>query len=342
MKIFNGLALRVGVFGFGLFVAAAAVATGAPGFLGLARGAERGLAAEWPIQLGGRNGPAPVLPSGSNAYQLGDEWGKKPVSEADLRDPVFARAAMATARVGGGTGFYLGVFGGSHVVATNHHVCPSVRACVGSVVSFPLLKLRFKVTRSLGSWPQIDLSLLLIEVPKAEDAQTLGQVAANFDFDSPITAGQELLTVGFGSYDNPRSQLMGNQDHDCKVFSGENEFRLLADPDDYNPGPYRAWSFANGCDVSHGDSGSAIVDRKTGRPIGILWTGRIPKSSRVQSSAYLDQLLQAPTEEIWTELSYSVPAAKAREVLELLIGEGKIPGAEAAIVREVIAGPAEN
>ncbi|MCM2322340.1 MAG: serine protease [Oligoflexia bacterium] len=323
MEIVRGL----GVLGCGLLVAA------------MAGAAERGDASEWPVvQLGGRTGPAPVLKSRDNSYRLGDEWGKKPVTETDLRDPIFARAARATARVGGGTGFYLGFFGGYHVVATNHHVCPNVRSCVGSAAIFPLLKLRFRITRSLGTWPQIDLSLLLIEVPKVEDARALGEVAANFDFDSPITAGQELLTIGFGSYDNQFSELRANQDQDCKVFSAENEFRLMADPDEINPGPYRAWSFANGCDVSHGDSGSAVVDRRTGRPIGILWTGRIPKSSQVQSSAYLDRLLQSPTEETWTELSYSVPAVKAREVLELLMGEGKIPGAEAAIVREVIGG----
>jgi hypothetical protein len=95
----------------------------------------------------------------------------------------------------------------------------------------------------------------------------------------------------------------------------------MADPDELNPGSYQAWSFANGCDVSHGDSGSAMVDRDSGDVVGIIWTGRIPKTPDIQDSKVLDDLLRTQSPRIWKELSYAVPAAKIREVLQRILNE---------------------
>src|SRR5688500_3227633 len=67
-------------------------------------------------------------------YRIGDEWGKAPVTDKQLSEEtaVFRRAAMATARAGGGTSFYLGKFAGFHVMATNHHVFPAAWNCLGN------------------------------------------------------------------------------------------------------------------------------------------------------------------------------------------------------------------
>lgn len=252
-------------------------------------------------------------------YQLGSEWGKQEVTEAMIaeRGAVFARVARATANVRGATGFYLGKFAGQHVVATNHHVCFSHTSCANSRVSFRFLGgRRFSVRRVYDSWANIDLALLEIQVNDPGDEAALAAVAANFNFAEPLEHGQELLTIGFGTANNPFRRMMANQDSDCIVYSGTDEFRLMRDPDEFNPGPYAAWSFSNGCDVSHGDSGSAMVDRITGQPVGIIWTGKVPKNSRVQEDAYMRRLLADGGEDVWTELSYAVPAMKIKEVLE--------------------------
>ena len=111
----------------------------------------------------------------------------------------------------------------------------------------------------------------------------------------------------------------------------------MPDPDALNPGTYDAWSFANGCDVSHGDSGSAMVDRKTGKPIGLIWTGKIPKSPKVQQSQYLNEILQKQSPEIWTELSYAVPAAKIREVLQAASNDSNTDSQDRKIFAALIA-----
>ena len=260
-------------------------------------------------------------------YKIGDEWGKKVVTQEQLdhESAAFKRAALATAQLGGGTTFYLGKYNGHFVMATNHHVLPST-SCSGRTAVFPFLGLRLKCEKVFGSWPNIDLALYTVKIEKPEDERQLESVKGNFAFRQELRRGEPLITIGFGVADNPGRKLVANKDSDCKVFSNTAEYRLMADPDELNPGPYKAWSFSNGCDVSHGDSGSAMVDRDTGYVVGIIWTGRIPKNTKVQSSAYLDQLIVNQTEEVWTELSYSVPAPKMGEFLKIEIEK---PGMDA-------------
>jgi hypothetical protein len=273
-----------------------------------------------------------------DSYRIGDEWGKRPVTQQDQeRSPQLARIAQATARVGGATGFYLGKFAGHHVVATNHHVCPRSSSCLNSTIRFPLLNMSFRVTKLFGTWTDIDLALLSINVPDARQESRLADVAGSFAFDLPLAPGQELITVGFGAGNNPGRALVANQDSDCKVFSQTGDFRFMADPDEVNPGPYRAWSFANGCDVSHGDSGSAMVDRASGRVIGIIWTGKVPKNERVQRSSYLEEILGMSDGDVWTELSYAVPASKIGDYLERFAADPSYP-ADGRAVFEALAG----
>jgi S1-C subfamily serine protease len=270
-------------------------------------------------------------------YRLGDEWGKKLVTTQDLdSSPIFKRAALATAKVGGATGFYLGFFNNQHIVATNHHVCPSPSRCENSTVTFPLLNFGVRVKKMIGTWTDVDLSLLIVEAPQGANEDRLKAVAGNFAFNKKFFAGQKLLTIGFGIANNSNNRMMANQDSDCVVFSNDNEFRFMADPDDFNPGPYKAWSFANGCDVSHGDSGSAMVDRETGAVVGIIWTGKIPKADIVQSSKYLKELLAKQGSQIWTELSYAVPAPKIAEFLSNLLVSGNLPSDHKAILTEIL------
>ncbi len=256
--------------------------------------------------------------SGTDSYRMGDEWGQSPVTAEILgrSPPAFRRAALATARVGGGTGFYLGKFNGRHVMATNHHVFPT-NTCNMRTVRFPFLGLNLACETFLGSWTDVDLTLFTVRVNPADEAKLLA-VAGNFRLHEDVASGEKLMTIGFGVAGNSGGQLMANQDSDCYVFSPTGEYRFMADPDQYNPGEYRAWSFALGCDVSHGDSGSAIVDRETSAVVGIIWTGRIPKSSEVQSSAYLNRMYQENAPGIWDQLSYAVPAKKIGEHLQRL------------------------
>jgi S1-C subfamily serine protease len=249
------------------------------------------------------------------------------------------RALRATAKVqlpfGAATGFYLGEFNGRHVFATNHHVCESAASCKNARIKFDILGFQAKVEEFYGSWTDVDLSLMSIKVPE-DKVEALATVGRNFSFDAANEKGSELVTAGYGYAGNNSQKLVINYDDDCRVFSETGESRFMPDPDEKNPGPYKAWSYAIGCDVSHGDSGSAIVDRETGDVVGIVWTGRIPKAKKVQDSKFLDELLDdTGREEVWKELTYAVPANKIKEFLTKLVKDGALEGDDAKTISAV-------
>ncbi len=254
-------------------------------------------------------------------YRVGDEWGKKVLVRSILRNKKLKfleelrRTAKATAKVAKGTGFYLGQFNGFHLIATNYHVHRRLvtEPEVYKEIEFPFLDQSFKFGRTFGAWLEIDLALFAIEVESKWDRKELQSVAKNFSFDYPITRNQELLTVGFGRAKNHYREMVGNWDSDCKVFSGDNEFKTKYGLDE-NGKIVGTWAFAVGCDASGGDSGSPIVTRDTGDIIGLLW-GVAPRIPIAQSSQSLDDMIKENSPAIWKNLNYAVPAAKIKEFL---------------------------
>jgi hypothetical protein len=255
--------------------------------------------------------------SGVLDYQIGDEWGKKRVDPSGVpqTDAVLLRSVNAAAMFNSATSFYIGRFSGHHLMATNHHVLDSADACEGRMVNFTVRKKKYRCREMIGTWSDIDFALFVLE-PSDSANTDLSAYASEFDFSGSIEEDTRLLTAGYGIAGNSRRDLMVNENSDCRVLSGLNEFRFMADPDQFNPAAYRAWSFATGCGVSHGDSGSAIVSRNTGKVIGLVWTGAIPKETRIQNSRYIRELQNRDDEDIWTLLTYAVPAQKIKEKLE--------------------------
>ena len=265
-------------------------------------------------------------------YRVGDEWGKKVLVRRDLRNKklefveVLRRTAKATAKVAKGTGFYLGQFNGFHLIATNYHVHRRLvtEPEFYKEIEFPFLDLSFNYGQTFGAWLEIDLALFAININEESrwDRKELQSVAKNFSFDYPITRNQKFLTVGFGRAKNHYSDMVGTWDSDCKVFSGDNEFRIKYGLDE-NGKKVGTWAFAVGCDASDGDSGSPVVTRDTGDIIGLLW-GVAPRTPIAQSSQSLDNMIKENSPAIWKSLNYAVPAAKIKEFLLEKIKSGAI------------------
>lgn len=283
----------------------------------------------------------------NNTYQIGETWGKERVTfdKLAMGSEVYRKSALQTFKVYNnfshrGTAFYLGVYNGEHVVATNFHVLENGRGgtiCSNSYVEGLFLDhgkpITMKCKEALGMWSDVDFALFTIKVTP-EQATLLDGIGQNLAFHRGVTAGLELLTVGFGVANNPSYTMMANQDAECLAFS--DEVRYMADPDDLNPGDYKVWSFSNGCDISHGDSGSAMFDRNTGEVLGIIWTGRIPKSSKVRDNSYLEEILKTQSEDIWKELSYAAPSTHIYKVLEQDLNSPKMPTHHKAILAEIL------
>lgn len=253
-------------------------------------------------------------------YQIGPEWGR-----FDITDEVMGRAAPefqklvgSTASVGGATGFYLGVHNGIHVMATNNHVIKDSSGCALKMVTFQGKAgqiLEGICRRVIGTWKDVDFTLFEAGFSTANAPHLVGR-ESKIRFDAPIQKGHELMMAGFGVAGSDRyHHFRGTYDSDCKVYSKDDEFRFMSDPDQVNPGEGKVWLFALGCDISHGDSGSAIAARDNGDLIGIISTGRIPKNVKVRETGYLDRIYADSAEDVWGELSYAVPAAKIAEYM---------------------------
>ena len=255
-------------------------------------------------------------------YQIGPEWGKTPVTAQYLAaaTPQLQKAARATARVslgfGGATAFVIGEKNGAVRLATNHHVIENASGCRGARISFPLLNIKnITCDKIIGTWTDLDLTVFTVAGLTQAQHDDLMKVATDFSYDAPIRKGQKLMTIGFGIAGNPSQQnMMAELDSDCKVYSKDGESRFIADPDEVNPGPYKTWAFSMGCDVSHGDSGSAMFDRDTGAVVGLLFTGKIPKDPEARQRSWLDDQYNTNSEGVWKELSFAVPATKIKEL----------------------------
>ena len=201
-------------------------------------------------------------------------------------------------------------------MATNHHVIEDQSACNQARLTFALLGISSgRCDKVLATTTDLDLTIFSVKGLAAEEIQEILAVSQTFANVLP-KKGAMLLTIGYGSAGNPgQRSLMATQDSDCKTFSEDGDIRFLADPDQLNPGPYKSWMFASGCDVSHGDSGSAFVDRTSGEIVGIVSTGKIPKNEKVRDAAYLRNIFDTSSEDVWSELTYVVPASKITEFL---------------------------
>ena len=128
-----------------------------------------------------------------------------------------------------------------------------------------------------------------------------------------MSLGEPLITAGFGISANPHSELMINEDSDCKIISTTS--LLIDDPDNWNKAMYKAWSMPVACDISHGDSGSAVISRTQDKVLGIIWTGGMPKKPEVRISSFIDSLIGLDNNDVWTQLEYMIPMSKIKEQL---------------------------
>jgi hypothetical protein len=259
---------------------------------------------------------------GVEDYQIGPTWEKVAVKPEtiDQYTPAIQRAIKATAFVslgfGGATAFALGEQDGELLMATNHHVLNGEGKCEAATISFKILGISdLSCSGLIGTWKDVDYTLFKLAGYTPEQKAAILDVARDFNFEKPLVKGQKLATVGFGFAGNMgQANVMVTLDDDCKVYSNDEESRFMADPDELNPGPYKSWGFAMGCDVSHGDSGSAMIDRETGDVIGLLFTGKIPKVESVRSREWLDDVYARSDEAMWKELNFAVPAKKIKEI----------------------------
>ena len=196
-----------------------------------------------------------------------------------------AVSVLGTARVGGGSGVWVG----ERSMLTNWHVCtdtPALRlhndpgggatplregaACRtrrdGSCN--PPASVRFDAASPAAASGQAvfmsrAIDVCIVELRAASDVPTNAEplvIEAE-----PVRVGQAVVVSGY-----PAGSVRRVTER-CKVIGGVS---LVRDPDRVNPSDLSVPSFAIDCKtVKHGSSGGPVFDAETGALLGLIWTG---------------------------------------------------------------------
>ncbi len=249
------------------------------------------------------------------AHRVGDVWSRLTPNETRA-------LALSTIeqewldRIGAfrhATTYFLGEFSGHSYALTNRHVVSDEEDCTGSPISFPRLRQNAICARLLGSWQNIDASLIEIRWEAGFGAPSLP--ALRLPVPPVFESGIPLATSGFGvagQFTSAIPQTL-SRDDDCRLFSPS----TAPEP----AGENAVQSFVLGCDVSPGDSGSPVWKRVTGEWVGMVWAGVVPKPALAQHSLSLADWLAEPAAhhaEIWESLNFGISTFALRRAWEPL------------------------
>ena len=255
-------------------------------------------------------------------FQIGASWDAQELttqSVIDRNNFVISQGASSTVLIrtlfAKGTGLYLGSFNGLYLVGTNAHVLKNIPSCAVTpvVVQFKLANLAYTCSKVVGIWRNIDFAIIALRVRGGTHA-FLDQInPPKMAFKKPLIKNTMLYSFGHGAFENSDNSLTLKTGEDCRIYSGDNTLRRLKDPN--QEGAVKIPSFAVGCDISPGDSGSPLMDRNTGEVYGFIWSTQTPKPLLVRSSTYMEQLRGANSDEVWNHLAYGIPATSIRDEL---------------------------
>lgn len=257
-------------------------------------------------------------------YYMGNEWSKRKfpldgITPNKLLTGIADNTVLITDGLNNATGSYMGkTDSGRHLVMTNKHVIDESYACsVFKQVKFEFLyptKRSFYCRQEVISIPEIDLAI--VELDAETDDPFLGQrKGLKLAKDLSLSNQHPFITAGFGGYKNQKADLVIDQSDECRLISPSNEYKELV----YKRNRPSVWSIAIACDISVGDSGSALMDPLTGLIAGVIWSGVYPKfKSRVSFNA-IDDILTKNSELLWSSYNYAVPADKIQEEIEKLL-----------------------
>jgi len=265
---------------------------------------------------------------GETLFQIGPQWDAKIVTNTFLtnrNDFLTSKLALATMKIAtpwaSGTGFFVGKYNRQYLIATSAHVLKNIPTCVILPVHaiFTLQNKSYNCHKIIGVWNEIDLAIFSIREKKSEKfLKNLNPM--KFDFNDPYKHGSALMTMGYGTYRNTEGDLTLKESRDCMIYSPSGEFGRITQSDqnrDQKVTTKEMTVFATGCDISAGDSGSALINRQTQKVVGMVWTTTSPKPDKILTDTYLDSLIsgQQDSNDVWKYFSYGVSAPTIKKRL---------------------------
>lgn len=255
-------------------------------------------------------------------FQIGASWSAQGLNTqvvTDINNFVISRGASSSVLIrtifAKGSGLYLGRFNDKHIVATNAHVLKNIPSCAVTpvVIQFKLLNAAYTCEKVIGIWRDVDFAIIALRTQRGSEALLNTLNPPKIAFNRPLIKNTLVYSFGHGSYQNSSDGLTLKADDDCRIYSQDNTLRRLSDPN--QNGSRKIPSFAIGCDISPGDSGSPIMDRQSGDVYGFVWSTQTPKPITVKSSVYMERLRAENTGDVWKNLAYAIPASAIRDEL---------------------------
>lgn len=258
---------------------------------------------------------APMFQKGFLNYQIGDQWDKDCLLSQQLfKSTIFYGGSTFDSKYGQFT--YLGMFSGKYIFITAKHVLSSkVDECDNAVVLFDENnKTLLECEAFIYSFDKSDISLLAFR-PKNNQLVDLNPVQISTTLPKPSTQ------VYLKSRDTDAGHILIDKSKDCQILDSNPQERLDIDSSaDYvDAQKIESWSLPVGCDARHGDSGAPLFSSNN-ELIGILWTGKYPKTHL--PSQQIRELLASEDPKVWTEFNYIVPMDRVFQEMHDILENG--------------------
>lgn len=260
--------------------------------------------------------------------QVGDSYSKfdykdvyRSESNQHLDNLIENTVLINSRRRGGvsrGTGFYIGKHGGNHVFVTNAHVM-SESECSEADVSFLVNGMVRRTARCekvlFSRFVKEKSDITVFTVKESMVSDMLGR-GLEIDWDFKVEPGVKVAQAGFGlktgSFHTSRLaelrlkrfNMEVSFDSDCVISSKKDTLYFLENLN-------AEGVFSTGCDMASGDSGSALMDRESGKVLGLVFATSDNKFWT--SSEIFWQIIGSDNKRLWQNGSYAISLASLKE-----------------------------
>jgi hypothetical protein len=253
-----------------------------------------------------------ALARSPDQLQIGEQWSRVFFNGQLTGDESLNNLIKATARIDlrtqSGTAFYVGKFLGKHIMVTNNHVLSDSEECVtDGKIYFQYTNHKYRCGRIIARFKDLELTFFSIHVaPK--DEYLFENLALKFDFAKEHLPGERVITAGYGYHLNPGYRLTYENSPTCLIATPTVTPRFIQVRND--EGVFNSWSFVNACEISPGDSGSALVDPNSGRVVGVNWATSSAKPMVLQNSYTVYDWIKTQNQMLWPSLSQGIPNSR--------------------------------